>query len=397
MRISTAALHAQGVANILRNQTALAKTQNELALGTRLVQAKDDPGAWARASGLDQHLAQLGRYRDNASVVQHRLGLEENAMISATETLNRVRELAIQANNATTSAEARISISQEMQALVGDLLSVANSSDGQGRYLFAGTADAAAPFSLDVVGAIYSGNSSTRLVDIGPERSVALGDSGDAVFLDLSTGNGTFAVAAESTNTGLAKLDSAKVVDAASWDGGSYTLTFNAGSYEVRDAGNALVMSAAYTDGAAIRFRGVDLTLSGAPADGDSFTVTPSQTQDMFATVQKMVALFASTPNDAAASAQHQTAFFGALEELDGALGRLTETRASVGHRLNATDDALAQIEAIDVQAQASLSDLRDLDYAEASARLNLQMTALQAAQQSYARVQGLSLFDFLR
>lgn len=318
-------------------------------------------------------------------------------MISATETLNRVRELAIQANNATTSAEARISISQEMQARIGELLSVANSGDGEGRYLFAGTADAAAPFSLNVVGASYSGNTSTRLVDIGPERSVALGDSGDAVFMNLSTGNGTFEVAAGATNTGLAKLDSAKIADAASWDGGSYTLTFNAGSYEVRDAGNALVTSAVYTEGAAIRFSGVDLTLSGTPADGDSFSITPSQTQDMFATVQKMVALFATTPADPAANARHQTAFFGALQELDGALGRLTETRASVGHRLNATDDALAQVEAIDVQAQTTLSGLRDLDYAEASARLNLQMTALQAAQQSYARVQGLSLFDFLR
>lgn len=397
MRISTAALHNSGVANILRNQAALSKTQNELALGTRLLQAKDDPGGWARASGLDQHLAQIGRYSDNASVVQHRLGLEENAMVSATEVLNRVRELALQANNATTSADARLSIAQEMQSKIGDLLAIANSSDGEGRYLFAGTADAAAPFSLNAVGASYSGNTSVRLVDIGPERSVALGDAGDAVFQNLFTGNGTFAVAAGAANTGLAKLDSAKLADAASWDGGSYTLSFNAGSYEVRDAGNALVTSGAYSSGAAIRFRGVDLTLSGTPADGDSFSVAPSQPQDLFATVQKMVGLFMTTPADPAANARQHTAFFAALEELDAGMTRLNEVRATVGHRLNATDDALAQVEALDVQSQATLSGIRDLDYAEAAARLNLQMTALQAAQQSYARVQGLSLFDFLR
>ena len=397
MRISTSMLHAQGVANILRNQTLLARTQNELALATRLISAKDDPGAWARASGLDQHLAQLDRYRENSSVSQNRLGLEENALVSATEMLNRVRELALQANNATTSAEARQSIAQEIQSRLGELLSIANSGDGDGRYLFAGTADAAAPFSLAVVGATYSGNTSTRLVDIGPERSVALGDAGDAVFQNLMTGNGTFAVSAGGTNAGLTKLDAAKVVDAASWDGGSYTLSFNAGNYEVRDAGNALVTSGAYTSGTAIGFRGVQLTLSGAPVDGDTFSVTPSQSQDMFAVIQKMAALFATSPADPAANARHHTEFFGALEELDSAMSRVNTVRATVGHRLHAVDDALAQIDTIDVQAQSTLSGLRDLDYAEATSRLNLQMTALQAAQQSYARIQGLSLFDFLR
>lgn len=397
MRVSTSALHAQGLANILRNQTLLAKTQNELALGTRLASAKDDPGAWARASGLDQHLAQLARYTDNASVVQHHLGLEENALVSITESLNRVRELALQANNATTSAEARLSISQEMQARLQDLLALANSDDSQGRYLFAGTADGSTPFSLNALGATYSGNGSTRLVDVGPERSVSLGDAGDAVFMDLATGNGTFAVSASVTNTGRAYLSTANVVDASAWDGGTYSVSFNAGNYEVRDAGNALVTSGAYTSGSAIRFRGVEVSFSGAPADGDSFNVAPSQPQDLFATVQKMVALFATTPSAPEANAIHHTEFFAALTELDAGMGRINEVRASVGHRLNAADDALSQVEALSVQADTTLSGLRDLDYAEATTRLNLQLTALQAAQQSYSRIQGLSLFDFLR
>jgi len=397
MRISTSMLHAQGVANILRNQVALARTQNELALATRLVSAKDDPGAWARAAGLDQHLAQLERYRSNTNIVQHRLGLEENALVSVTDTLNRVRELALQGINSTTSADARLSIAQEMQSRLGELLAAANTTDGDGRYLFAGTADAAAPFALNVMGATYSGNATTRLVDIGPERSVALGDAGEAVFGNLMTGNGTFAVSADANNAGLAQLSAAKVVDAASWDGGTYTLSFNAGNYEVRDAGNGLVTSGAYASGTAISFRGIQLTVSGAPVDGDSFAVAPSQAQDMFAVVQKMAALFTTTPANPAENARLQTAFFGALEELDAAMSRASSVRAGVGFRLHAVDDALAQIDTLDVQDQSTLSGLRDLDYAEATSRLNLQMTALQAAQQSYARIQGLSLFDFLR
>lgn len=397
MRISTAALHQQGLSNILLNQTRLARTQQELALGVRLLTARDDPGEWARASGLDQHLTRLAGYRSNASVVQHRLGLEESALVSATEVLNRVRELALQANNASTSADARASIAQEMRARTTDLLAIANSGDGDGRYLFGGTADAVPPFSAAAVGASYSGSDRVRLVDIGPERAVALGDAGSRVFQDLYTGNGRFAVAAGAANAGLAKLDSAELVDASAWDGGTYTLSFSGGNYQVYDAGNALVSSGTYVSGAAIRFRGVELTLSGAPVDGDRFTVAASEPQDMFATLQKMAELFSTAPADPAANARLQTAFFGALGELDSALGRLHSVRATIGHRLNAVDDAQLQIETAEVQAQSTLSGLRDLDYAEATTRLNLQMTALQAAQQSYSRIQGLSLFDFLR
>ncbi|TDU31026.1 flagellar hook-associated protein 3 FlgL [Panacagrimonas perspica] len=397
MRVSTAALHAQGVANILRNQSALAKTQNELALATRLVSAKDDPGAWARAAGLDQQVAQFARYQDNASVVEHRLGLEETALTSATEVLDRVRELALQANSANASRDARQSIAQEMQSQLEQLLAISNSGDGEGRYLFAGTNDGSAPFSMAAVGANYSGNASQRLMDIGPERSVALGDTGAQVFQNLRGGNGTFAVSAAAGNTGTVKLDGAKVFDASAWDGGSYTVSFAAGNYQVHDAGNTLVASGAYQSGTAIRFRGAELTLSGAPVDGDSVSVTPSQTQDMFTVVQNMIALVSAMPADAAGRAHEQTNFFGALQELDTAMERVMSVRATVGHRLNAVDDAGSQIEALDVQANSTLSSLRDLDYAEATARLNLQMTALQAAQQSYSRIQGMSLFDFLR
>lgn len=397
MRISTAALHAQGVANILRNQTALSKTQNEMALGTRLISAKDDPGAWARAASLDQQVAQLARYKDNASVVQHRLGMEETALTSTTEALNRVRELALQANSANASADARRSLAQEMQSQLEQLLAISNSDDGDGRYLFAGTNDSTAPFSMGASGALYSGNVQVRLVDIGPERSVALGDTGAQVFQGIPNGNGTFAVAADSGNTGTAKVDNAKLFDAAAWDGDSYTVTFTAGNYEVRDSGNSLLASGAYQAGTAIRFRGVDITVSGTPANGDTLTVTPSQPQDLFSVVQNMIALVSATPSDAAGRAREQTAFGGALQELDGALERVMSVRATVGHRLNAVDDAGEQIEALDVQANNTLTGLRDLDYAEATARLNLQMTALQAAQQSYARIQGMSLFDFLR
>lgn len=397
MRLSTAALHQQGVSQILRNQAQLARTQNELALGTRLITAKDDPGNWAQAARLDQRLAEFSRYADNANTARNRLMQEETALVNASDNLNRVRELVLQVNGGIQSTETRSAIAQELGARLQELLSIANTTDGDGRYLFGGTQDGGAPFSLDVSGATYSGGASVRAVDIAAERSISLGDAGDAVFQNLRTGNGSFAVNAAAGNGGDAVLNQARVSDASAWDGGTYTIAFSGGAYEVRDAGDVLIDSGPYVEGTGIRFRGVDVVFSGAPADGDQFTLAPSTAQDVFALVQKVLGLVEPGPGSSAERAQHHTAFHGVLEELDAALSHLSTVRGTVGNRLSAVDHAEAQISALDVQVQETLSELRDLDYAEAVGRLNLQMTALQAAQQTYMQVQGMSLFDYLR
>lgn len=71
--------------------------------------------------------------------------------------------------------------------------------------------------------------------------------------------------------------------------------------------------------------------------------------------------------------------------------------RATVGARLNAVDAQKDVNDGFKLQVQETLSKLQDLDYAEAVSRLNLQLTGLQAAQQSFLKIQGLSLFNFLR
>lgn len=70
--------------------------------------------------------------------------------------------------------------------------------------------------------------------------------------------------------------------------------------------------------------------------------------------------------------------------------------RAGAGARLNALDNQ-AEINAdYQLQLQTTLSEVQDLDYAEAISRFELQLVALQAAQQSFSRISGLSLFNFL-
>lgn len=86
-----------------------------------------------------------------------------------------------------------------------------------------------------------------------------------------------------------------------------------------------------------------------------------------------------------------------ALSDIDTALGSLLNLRAKVGARMNAIDDQKDANDAFDLAVTTVRSSLEDLDYAEAISRFNQQLTALQAAQQSFIKIQDMSLFNFMR
>src|SRR5690606_30844845 len=111
-------------------------------------------------------LAELDQLGANAANVQNRLGLQENALAQAGELLQRVSDLTIQANNAALSAEDRKSVSAELRSIRESLLSLANSTDGNGRFLFGGTADGVAPFAANNGTILYNGDQTQRQVEV---------------------------------------------------------------------------------------------------------------------------------------------------------------------------------------------------------------------------------------
>lgn len=398
MRVSTADFYRQSITSLQRQQSLALQTQNQLSSGLKLQSAADNPTGAAHGLSLDQTRVANQRYTENTKTLTERLGLEENALSGISESLNRVRERALQGNSGTLSDSDRASIAADLRQSMETLLDYANAADGEGRYLFAGSNDANAPFALTSGGTQFSGDDVIREVQIGPNRSVASSDGGADVFLRQRSGNGSFSVAGTATNTGTATIATARVADSAAWDGGSYALSFTGGNYSVQDGGGNVVASGAYTAGQTIRFRGADLTVTGVPADGDSFSITPSQQQDVFATVRDLITLF-ETPTSAnpAARAQVQTGVLDKLAALETAQSRIIDVRARLGARLVAAEDAQNQLSSQLVKIDEALSGIRDIDYAEAASRLTQQLTGLQAAQQSFAKIQGLSLFSYLR
>ena len=152
-----------------------------------------------------------------------------------------------------------------------------------------------------------------------------------------------------------------------------------------------------YTSGAQISFNGVSVNVAGSPANTDTFTVTPSVNQDMFTTLQRLATTLQTGANSQASTVQLSMGLNAALGAIDQPLDKVVATRSLIGARMNTIDSQVGTNDAFTLGLNQTLSDVQDLDYAQAASLMNQQLLALQAAQQTFSKVQGLSLFSFLR
>lgn len=396
-RISTSGVYLQSLSTMLAKQASLSHTQQQLATGKRLVTAKDDPVAAGTAVSLDRAAAELERFGQNANVLGNRLNLQESVLAQAGDRLARVRELTIQANNASLSSEDKKAITAELKVIREELLGLANSQDGSGRYLFGGTDDGHAPFVLGGGNVSYTGDQTQRQVEIAPDHFVSDTIPGSELFMRVRTGDGRVDGSAATSNTGSGVLMEFGVGNTGSWNGQNYSVVFTApDTYELRDAGGAVVGTGTYESGEGISVGGLTLRIDGAPATGDSFSVGPAQTQDVFGMLDDLVTALELPDDTPQQRAAQQNELQASLRNAATAQEHFIDGRATGGAQLAAMDSAAELREAQSVTLETTLSGIRDLDYAEAISRFTLESTALQAAQQAFMRLQSSSLFDLM-
>ena len=399
-RISTLQIYQTGIAQILERQAELARTRDELSTGRRLLSPVDDPAAAVRALDIEQDLREVDQFQRNAALAEGQLSLQDRTLSNITRVLRRVRELTVQANNATQGPEQRASIARELDSRLNELAALANTRDANDEYIFGGFQARSQPFTESAGAVTYRGDDGQRFLDIAAGSQVAVRDSGRRVFLDIPAGNGRFDFSV-SGNTGTA------VVAQASADSrfvrGDYRIDFAQATpadpltYRVLDRADRVVAEGEYRAGAAIAFNGARVVVTGKPADGDAIRIDGAASRSMFATVSTIAAALRGASGSPASNAEVHNALASGLYNLDQAIGNVLDVQADVGSRLNRVDAQRAINAEFNVQLKQTLSELRDLDYTEAASRLRLQLFALRAAQQTFAvTAQRLSLFNYL-
>ncbi|MGC8508980.1 MAG: flagellar hook-associated protein FlgL, partial [Thiomonas sp.] len=293
MRISTSQFYAASLTGILNQQNTLNTLSQQLATGSSLVNPSDQPVAAAQNVTLTGQINRLATYTQNGQNAQNALQLESATLQSVGTLVDQVRQLAVQMNNGTVSSQDLQNAAATMQGYVQQLAQYANTQDGQGNYLFAGSKSGTQPFIIQANGSVlYQGDGSQNQLALGPSLNTAISDPGSALFMNARAGNGTFSVAASSGNTGGATAGPGTVNNTAaaqqilqvngtqyqisfSGSGGAMTYAVSSGTGGVFSSG--AISSGSFTPGMSIGLPpggnpAITVPIVGTPAAGDSFT-----------------------------------------------------------------------------------------------------------------------------
>ena len=402
MRLSSLSFYTNSLAAMQLQSSSLVKLQNQVALGRRVNTPADDPIAAGHILELERAQSESAQFAKNSTLLRNRLNLEEQSLADVGTILTRVRELTVRASNIGTLNDSdRQSIATELASRLTELQDVANRRDGGGEYLFAGFSTLTRPFTGgDQAPVSYVGDQGSRLLQISSTQRIADGHSGFDVFMNVPEGNGVFYTAGGAGNTGSGMIDVGAVVNRGLWLPDDYTITFTTASdWEITDGASPanVVATGTFTAGEPIEFNGVRVTLTGAPAAGDEFSVNRSRSKDIFSTISEVIGALRAPADSPAANTRLAMAMQGGLQQLDQAGDHFLRVRAEVGARLSTIDSTDDSRAALDVDLESALSDLRDLDYAQALTRMNQLLVGLEAAQLSYSKISQLSLFNYLR
>ena len=399
MRVSTALLYALGVDAIGRQNERLLRIQQHVASGRRMLAPSDDPIGSAQALTVAQAKARTTQYSTNVGAATDALAHTENVLGQVSNVLQAVRTHAVAAGGPALNDSDRRSIATDLRAQLAQLTALANAKDGDGAYMFAGFATATQPFAEAAGGVAYSGDSGQRSLEVSPGRHLPISASGDQVFMRIANGNGTFVAAAAGANTGSGVITPGSVVDPTALTGDSYRIQFtSATTYDVVDTTTASVVSAgnAYTSGSAITVAGMQVSISGAAAGGDQFTLAPSVSQSIFRTIGDLITTLEANVVGATDRTRLANGLNRGLADLDQALEHVLTVRAEMGAGMRELDTLAAGNESQQLLHDQTLSRLQDLDYNAALSDFARQQLALEAAQKSFIQVSRLSLFDYL-
>lgn len=403
IRISSQQVFSGGVNRLQELNASLNKTQQQISTGKKVNQPSDDPVAAARILKLDQEVKRIETYQRNTSLADNRLKQEESALASATDIIQRIRELTVQAGNGALSVTDRDSIAAELQERVDQLADITNTQDASGEYVFSGFQGRQPAFVKQPDGSWqYNGDEGQRVLEIDDGVTVPVSDPGKGIFVDIPRAVTVkdYTPANPAAPDGYISdltLDDAQALRSAFAPRvpDDMTVTIGAaGAITVTDPnGNTLGTG---TVGEPFTVAGVSLTVNDAVA-GDTFTLGVGDRQSMFGTIENLISGLTSIDKGSPkGSAAYDALIAESLANLDNAQESITLKQTELGGRMNAVESTQGFLEDSALYAKDIRSQLQDVDYSEAISNLSFQSFVLQAAQQSFAKVSQLSLFDLL-
>lgn len=188
MRISTMQIYNGGTAGIQNLQSDLYSAQNQVSTMRRIVTPKDDPIGAAQALMATQAGAVNQLYLKNQGAADSKLSALDSTLQGINEELVNIYDKSIAAGNGAYSDSDRKAIAAELTERLDSLVSLANTQDGNGRYVFAGFQSTTKPFGGSPV--TYAGDDGQQKLQVTASQFVTTNLSGNDVFVNVVDANG---------------------------------------------------------------------------------------------------------------------------------------------------------------------------------------------------------------
>ena len=447
-RLGSANAYDNALRNLQNRQTSLANLQENLTSGKKVTTPSDDPTGAAQAERAMNRIARIATDQRALESQRNAIAAAEGTLGDISNALQNFRELVVSAGNGTHTPAERTTIAGQLRGLKEQILGLANTKDSNGLPLFAALGSALAPVvGPQSVAPDYTFDGLPGQAASGA-YAIPFTLDGESAFMHQPSRDAVFNITVTNTVSGIIPPDRALVTDnmlvtnnatvastaalaqatAGAPDYPTYTVSFTAldsttvpgtttVTYDITETplvsggANPLVSAAtaSYKTGetAKIAVTGIpgmsfnitgtpptaDKTgavVVGSPAVGDTITVTPKRS--VFSVLDTAITDIGNAGNKNAAT----QAVAQALNNIDIGMARVSAIRGQAGDLLGRADRITATNEKRNIEQEGNRSRAEDLDMIKGVSDFQNQQTGYQAALQSYAQVQKLSLFNFI-
>ena len=422
MRISSSQYFTMNVETMSNQQASLANMYAQISSGKALQTAADNPLGAAQAVALTSQAANLAQYATNQSSALTSLQQEDSTLSSVTNVMQSIQSLVVNAGNGTLNDTDNSALATQLQGYRSTLMTLANTTDANGNYIFAGFQGGSKPFTNNAsgIGATYDGGPGQRQVQISDTRTINVADAGSAIFQSVSSNESSPVSSGSAANTGSGTIGPASVSNSSDPANSLiYTITFgttttgtpptSVSSYSITSSDpsttpptvTAPTTPTPYTAGGNITVGSQTVAISGTPASGDTFTVAPANTgntsdTDIFATLDSLVAALKQPADSATAQATLQNALTTAGSKISNTYNNVLTTQTAVGGREQEVTATQTAMQTTATQTANNLADIVSVNLPSAISQYEMTQTSLQAAQQAFAQIQKMSLFNYL-
>ncbi len=426
MKISNRLFNDQQVRQFSKNMEDIQGIQAKISSGKNIVFASDDPVGAVELSGLKDVTSRIDQFLDNTNLALDRLKLMDATIQGAKDIFTRCNELAIQAANDVLSVVDREAIALEFDELKKELMSISNTKDSGGSYIYAGYKSKTQPFIVNAAGEIeYKGDRGVLNLQISESRLMESTIDGATVFQDIVTSSGVstdlFAAVdniSRSIRTANAGVEAAKAgtgmakITLTNQDPGTYAFTVTSGS---KSADFSLDITGSDLSDVATAINAADLDITATLEDSNKTLKLVSdyaydielgklEIPNISKSQETPTSFFTVQPIDAAGNGigRQQTVFdfdqtiASRLDEMRVIQNHLANQRAKVGARMNSVERQSDIMLERKILVEKDVSELADADLSELVTELQSMMTSQEASQKAFVRISQLNLFDMI-